>query len=397
MNKKIILSIDDKLVKDPTLIGLKKGDFETHDEVKIFTDGNELRDYAKSSNENLEVWILSSNNIESINLAATLKKDKPATIVGLVVFSFSGSLKSRADAAKLDTVLTVEAFKERFYASKINNKVTKVPKSAPVEKSKRGFLLPVFSASGGAGKSSVAVVTAILSQLSGHKTLLLDGDLQFGNCAEFLGIKKPITIDELIENKGLVSQLKPEDNKPCVLAPLSKPELAEKIITEFPALLSMLRQSFDVVVVNTSCFWSEQQAVLLEQDSKSIFLVDQRPTSLKASKKAIDMCGRCGIATGSILYAINKVSKNSLFSSIDVSCALGGVNTVEIFDGSMSVDECMADGNPMELFHDRNQFVVSLWGILEDILPKTSDSKNNKLIEENKPTKHLFRFGKKRA
>ena len=396
MSNKIVFSLDEKIVKDPTLIGLKSADLENQEQVKIFSDGNELRDYVKQSSDNLEVWVLSSNNIESINLAATIKRDKPSTIVGLVVFSFSGSLKSRADAAKIDTVLSVEAFKERFYSAQITNKV-KIPKSTPVINSKKGFLIPIFSSSGGAGKSSVAVVTALLSQLSGHRTLLLDGDIQFGDCADFLGAKKPITLEEIIDNKGLVSQLKPENNMPSVLASLSKPELAEKVIAEFPALISMLRQSFDVIVVNTSCYWSEQQAVLLEQDSKSIFLIDQRPTSLKASKKTLEMCDRCGIATGSILFAINRVAKGSLFSSIDVSCALGGVNSVEISDGGPEVDECMADGNPMELFKSRNPFVISLWGILENVLPKTSNNNSNNLIQETKNAKHLFRFGKKRA
>ena len=110
--------------------------------------------------------------------------------------------------------------------------------------------------------------------------------------------------------------------------------------------------------------------MLLERDSKSLFLIDQRPTSVNATKKAMELCNRCGIATGSVIFAINKCSKHALFSSVDISCALQGAHVAEIMDGGIEVDEFLSAGTPIELLQSRNSFPVSIWAILENILPK---------------------------
>ena len=54
----------------------------------------------------------------------------------------------------------------------------------------KGFLLPVVSGSGGAGKSAVALLAAHAAQGLGLRTLLLDFDLQFGDMAQLMGVKK---------------------------------------------------------------------------------------------------------------------------------------------------------------------------------------------------------------
>lgn len=100
--------------------------------------------------------------------------------------------------------------------------------------------------------------------------------------------------------------------------------------------------------------------MLLERDSKSLFLVDQRPTSVNATKKALDLCNRCGIPTGSVIFAINRCSKHALFTSVDISYALQGAQVAEIMDGGIEVDEVMSAGIPFELLQSRNSFAVSI-------------------------------------
>lgn len=119
----------------------------------------------------------------------------------------------------------------------------------------------------------------------------------------------------------------------------------------------------------------------MENDNKSLFLVDQRPSSIHSTRKAIDLCDRCGIAMGSVIFALNKCNKKSLFSSIDVSYALQGLPVAEIMDGGLEVDECLASGNPEELIKNKNPFVVSLWGLLEEVLPQIQNSNSSNAVE----------------
>ena len=60
----------------------------------------------------------------------------------------------------------------------------------------------LFAAGGerqrGAGKSAVALLAAHAAQGLGLRTLLLDFDLQFGDMAQLMGVKKPLRIDRCL-------------------------------------------------------------------------------------------------------------------------------------------------------------------------------------------------------
>ena len=379
MDNKIVLSIDSNLYDKPELlnIGIEKWEFSW---LKIIKNAEMFRSYI-NNNTTKEIWIISNDDIEAINLAATIKKDKPNSLVCLISFDLTGSLQSRANAAKIDRVMTLKELKERISGieesnlSKSNNKSNFVLSDVPNllnknQSTNKAFVLSVMSASGGSGKTCISSIAAILCQLAGFKTLLIDADFQFGDIPEMFRAKNLLTIDKLIENRASISQLRPVLNGPCILAPPKFSELADKSLENFPNVLESLKELFDVIIVNTGSYWNELQAVLLERDSKSIFVIDQRPTSVNATKKAMDLCNRCGIATGSVMFAINKCSKRALFTSIDISCALQGAQVAEIMDGGIEVDEFFSSGKPIELVHSKNSFAVSVWAILENILPK---------------------------
>ena len=53
-------------------------------------------------------------------------------------------------------------------------------------------LMTVVSASGGAGKSTIALLCACLAARAGVKTTLLEGDLQFGDYGVWLGLDEEL-------------------------------------------------------------------------------------------------------------------------------------------------------------------------------------------------------------
>lgn len=437
-----------------------------------------------------EVWVVSSEEVAPINLAATLKQDRSDRCVCLVSFESTGSLRSRSSVAGIDAFLTRKAFADRYALRKqrslngggvasgnvrdekpteINKESTscqrvdeknKVDMTGVRDKSEVGtnaqavvtnatetetarqraieslhspqlsndplglpakrvaprthshasvqiesalqstaqntgaFLLPVVSGSGGAGKSTVAALCALLSQRLGYRTLLLDFDLQFGDMPALLGVDTPLTIDELIASPARMDQLVPSDGRPALLAAPKHLERSEVVVGEAPALIEHLRKRFDVIVANTGAAWAEQHAVLLERCSKTLFLVDQRSSSLRACRRALDMCARCGIAAGPFLFAVNRCTKSALFASIDVSCALQGTHVVELSDGGSDVEELLGAGLPMELLGSRNDLCASIETVLRDLLP---DSATAQCIVEPSPKRSLWsRKGSKR-
>ncbi|MCL1797831.1 MAG: chromosome partitioning protein ParA [Eggerthellaceae bacterium] len=236
---------------------------------------------------------------------------------------------------------------------------------------KTAHILSVVSASGGAGKSTIASLAALFAQGAGHRTLLLDADFQFGDMRYFLGEENPLTIDQVLSEPNRLAKLNPDGLKPALLAAPSHLEQSEIALEQLPNLLESLKASFDVIVVNTGAFWAEQHAALLERSSTALFLVDQRSSSLRACKHALDLCTRCGIATHPFLFAINRCSRNAPLTSIDVSCALQGAHVVELPDGGRDVSELLAAGLPFELIDSRNDLCMGIEKMLLEVLPRS--------------------------
>lgn len=229
--------------------------------MHVFTDAYKLREFVKKNKKSFEIYIAANDDIESINLAATLKKDRSDCVVCLVSYDLSGSLQSRARAANIDSVVTIESLRERVLAKKAkensddNFAANKIPQSVNNKAhEKNAFVLSVISASGGSGKSTISSLCATLCQASGLKTLIIDADFQLGEIPTLFRQKNVLHIEELIDNRGAVVKLKPKNTTPAILAAPSLPELSEKVIEDFPAILESLKPLFDVIVVNTGSF-----------------------------------------------------------------------------------------------------------------------------------------------
>lgn len=237
------------------------------------------------------------------------------------------------------------------------------------ESSKEAFVLAVVSGSGGTGKSSVALLSAFYAQRLGKKTLILDADLQFGDIKLLIGKEKSLDVSDVMANPEYIKKLQPEGLIPALLSSPKRLEQSELIVNRMAELINYLKGFFDVIVVNTGAFWSELHAQLLEHADRTLFLLDQRPSSIKACSHALNLCARCGIATQSFVFMLNYVSRQALVSSLDVSCALKGARVLELRDGGRDVSELLGSGLTEELIGSRNPFVESLFTALEYIFP----------------------------
>ena len=261
--------------------------------------------------------------------------------------------------------------------------------------SRLGLLIPVVSASGGCGKSAVALLAAYLLQAAGFNTLLLDFDLQFGDMAELVGVERPLRIDEVLKAPARLSGLKSEGNVPALLAAPVHVDSAEAVVDQAADLIDGLRTRFDIIVANTGAAWAEQHAVLLERASKVLFLVDQRQTSIRTTRRALDLCARCGIAVNPFVFALNGCGKGAPLTSMDVSCALKGAEVRELRDGGPDIEDLLAANAPLELLDCGNALCESLLSVLADMLPAEQAQKLH-VDDESSSGGLLFRSKKPR-
>lgn len=437
MGGRAILCLDEAMCCNPGSIGLEDEAIESQGWLEVCASGDEARKAVAANGEVAEAWVVSCGDVEPINLAASIKADKPDTRVSLVSSELCGSLLSRAHTAEIDEVIDFDAFRRRYTQAKRDHHVSpesgenaaagaegadwvacgaEVPVEAagrsladaglaesavlaPVEETveprliqptlqlpvtlphpapavavpdNRAFVMTVVSGSGGAGKSSVSALGAVIARNMGYRTLLLDCDLQFGDVATLLGVENPLRIDELlIHPERLDSELVQGKDLSVLAAPL-RLEFSEEVVRSLPSLLERLTAVFEVIMVNTGASWAEQHAVLLERSSASLFLIDQRASSVHACRHALELCARCGIATNPFHFALNRCAKGSPLTSIDVSCALQGVPVFELKDGGREVEDYLSGGAASELLEMKNEFAKSLEQVVARLLPDGS-------------------------
>lgn len=259
------------------------------------------------------------------------------------------------------------------------------PRLAHGSQARQAFFLPIVSGSGGSGKSSVAAMAALIAHKWGQRTLLVDLDLQFGDVASMLGVEKPLTIDVALTSPKSVTCSGDHAQAPLVLAPPGRLESSEAIARAMPRFLDMVRPGFDIVIANTGATWTDLHIALLEQASAALFVIDQRASSVRACKRALELCARCGIASGPFRFAVNRCSKAALLTSIDVACALQGVSAFELKDGGRDVEECLSSGAALELLSSHNDFCSSLELVMERLVPDVASARSGHASATHSP------------
>lgn len=476
----VVLCADGESLRNPMMLGLDGESFDVQPWLRTLSKAADARDYLRKEEGVDEVWVASSDDVDSINLAAALKRDRSEMKVRLIAWCGSGSLRSRAASAGIDEVMGYPEFARRYAEAKrlcqkenprrrgeacvmragtareerveiqererFNSEMEKrdspdleiqgrgfpkqqrdfgivgagfedsdaMPDSLPasIEDSlgmplgaegegpsldvenaagfdtahasafgetgqgngrqthvRQGYALCVMSASGGTGKSVVSALSALIAAAHGYKTLLIDADLQFGDAASMFEESLSLPADAVIARPELMEQARMGSGMPLIVSAPERIEQSELYLPQMPGLIDRARESFDVVVVNTGSFWTESHVQIIEVCSNVLFLMDQRPTSVRAVKRALELCARCGIASQPFLFAVNRCSRHALLTSLDVSCALGGVAVAELKEGGGSVAELSSSGMAARLLDDHNDLCVSLNDFLGTLIP----------------------------
>lgn len=109
-----LLCADEASLSDPGMIGLGSESLEGLEWLACVHDAEACRSVAARLPDSVGAWIISSDDMDAVNLAAALKHDDPGRLVQLVCFSPDGSLVSRASRAGIDGVLDELSFKKDF-------------------------------------------------------------------------------------------------------------------------------------------------------------------------------------------------------------------------------------------------------------------------------------------
>ena len=232
---------------------------------------------------------------------------------------------------------------------------------------KHGRIVTVFSPKGGTGKTVTATnLAATLAKHSHKRTLLLDLDLQFGDAAIMLGIEPEKTIYDLVVAPGELDSEKlagyttrHASGLDILPAPL-RPEDAE-LVTEakLTRLLEVARESYDVIVVDTSPFFHGPMLATLDRTDELLLLCGLDVPTLKNVRLSLQTLELLSFPQERIRIVLNRANSKVGMKRKEVEQALGLKVRFEV-PSDRAVPLAVNRGTPAVLADSRADFSQAL-------------------------------------
>ena len=160
----------------------------------------------------------------------------------------------------------------------------------------RAVVLAVTGAKGGVGTTTVAVHLAldVVREIPGHKVLLLDLDLEKGDVGWLLDARHRVSIadlakvaDDLSSRTVLDAVFPHESGVHLLLTPLDVREVEDVTPQAIRRILSLLRQQYDLVIVDGGSHVTPVQAAAVEAADEVIVIVTPDVLALRALRRAL--------------------------------------------------------------------------------------------------------------
>ncbi len=312
---------------------------------------------------------------------AAIREQTAAPIVLLASRESSGLLEEALEADVADVVLLPQMTENLVFSLR---KAAKAGGRAPGQAGRRGRIVTVFSPKGGTGKTAIASNTAAaVAKHEGRKALLLDLDLQFGDAAIMLGIEPEKTIYDLVVAPGELDTEKLAGyvtRHPCGLdvlpAPL-RPEDAE-LVTEakLAQLLEVARESYDVIVVDTSPFFHGPMLATLDRTDELLLVCSLDVPTLKNVRLALQTLELLSFPSERIALVLNRANSKVGMKPGEVEGALE-VKVRFAVPSDRIVPIAVNRGNPAVLSDARADFSKAIREVAKGVVPVEAPSRKS--------------------
>jgi pilus assembly protein CpaE len=371
----------------------------TREKVRVFLTGacEGLSDLAEALDRNMEIDVVGSSDgireaaatltgghlgvvlhgtrgasLPTMEIA-TIREHTKSPIILLASGECSALLEEALESDIADVLLLPQMTENVVFAIR---KASHSGRRAQGLHGRRGRIVTVFSPKGGTGKTVVATnLAAALAKEEGKRTLLLDLDLQFGDAAIMLGIEPEKTIYDLVVAPGELDSEKLAGyttKHACGLellpAPL-RPEDAE-LVTEakLARLLDVARESFDVIVVDTSPFFHGPMLATLDRTDELLLLCGLDVPTLKNIRLSLQTLDLLSFPSDRIKVVLNRANSKVGMKAAEVEGALDVKIRFEIPSEGI-VPLSVNRGTPAVLSEPRSDFTKAVHAMAKALVP----------------------------
>jgi len=270
----------------------------------------------------------SDSALEFIASAAADGGDRPVVVVcggNANGFMREALLSGADDIVLIDDAAAPGA--ETFFAMQ---KALARRSTGPVPESGHGTLICVLGPKGGIGKTlTTANLGAALAE-AGHRTVMVDIDLQFGDLGLSLGLEPDRTIYDLATSGGVLDAEKVDaylaahqSGARVLLAP-TRPDQASAIPVEFlRELYGVLTSSYEFVVVDTPPGFTPEVIATIDASSSICVIGMLDAPSLKNTKLGLETLDLMGYPLDRVKFVLNRAGTSVGISQGDLVAVLG--------------------------------------------------------------------------
>jgi pilus assembly protein CpaE len=186
------------------------------------------------------------------------------------------------------------------------------------------------SVAGGAGLSTLTVALGFaLMRLGRRRVALIDLDLQCGALASILDLNPEHTLSELVDPTTTIDSIRLEASlaaHPSGLYLLAAPKRLEESemisVSAVTAVLDLMRELFDFVLIDCGHHISETLVAAWESSSQLLYIVEQAVTSVRPAQRFLEMFGRLKLAEPEPQFVLNRYEAANPFSPEKIEAAL---------------------------------------------------------------------------
>jgi pilus assembly protein CpaE len=308
---------------------------------------------------------------------ASIREHTSAPVILLASGESSTLLEQALEADVADVLLLPQMTENVVFAIR---KSGHTGRRSTAPGARRGRIVTVFSPKGGTGKTVIATNTAAsVAKYEGKKALLLDLDLQFGDAAIMLGIEPEKTIYDLVVAPGELDTEKlagyvtrHASGLDILPAPL-RPEDAE-LVTEakLGQLLEVAKQSYDVIVVDTSPFFHGPMLATLDRTDELLLVCSLDVPTLKNVRLALQTLELLSFPTERIQLVLNRANSKVGMKPGEVESALQ-VKVRFSVPSDRAVPIAVNRGNPTVLADARADFSKAVREMAAAVVPADAD------------------------
>lgn len=272
------------------------------------------------------------------------------TSVGIVILTVPQNPVPVDPARGVDAVLSMP-----FSGFDLTTAVRKTHEARVVETARSGaFTVSLFSPKGGVGRTTLAFNLAVALGAH-HRVCLVDGSLQFSDLRGLLRVPPIATsmlnlpTDKITESDLQEVAWRDPSGIDILLAP-PRIEMAEMItVRDIEKMLSILRQVYDFVVIDTRSGLQEDVLTFLDASDLVMLLVTSDNVAIRSLCMAVSAFEAIGYTDAKLTTVLNRTDRTRELDSQEIEQALGRPIDFAVASDYAVVGSANNDGVPFVL------------------------------------------------